>query len=133
MPLRPRKQVAEGARAVDNAQLTCPTGHKLPHDPCTPLFCGAMNPLKGNESTESKEKRIVKLGEQDLALETGRISRAKQRLGARRGALSIPEGLEGSAAVEYVEKKLDSLLPDAVAEWEFQLLYGSDEQRERAA
>lgn len=64
----------------------------------------------------------------------GKAAHAVGRDLARRKLLGFPEGkLEGADAEEWADKKIVEMLPLAVAELEFQLKYGDDEQRAKAA
>lgn len=56
---------------------------------------------------------------------------AKESL--RNKLIPLPEGLEGAAAESYVEARLTNLSVVAVAELEWQLRFGSDSERAKAA
>lgn len=118
---------------------TCPNGHTLPRvtarGQCTPLHCVgderakvtdvALVPAKKKEAPARESARDGDYGDK-LAM------RATQK-DARRELVPVPVELEGEAAEKWADEKIVKLLPRAVAEIEFQLEYGSDEQRERAA
>jgi hypothetical protein len=127
--------VAKSKKAVKS--MKCPKGHELPRTvrggaQCTPLDCA------------DDVKALVKKGEVPVAIvpsedsddealkERRKIEIRKTQLAARRGVVELPEGLEGEAAEKWADKKIVELLPLAVSELEYQLKYGSDEQRERA-
>jgi hypothetical protein len=61
------------------------------------------------------------------------IAKSMSRLEAREVLLNVPKGLKGAEAEAWADAKLQELLPWAVAEKEFQLKHGDDEQRSRAA
>ena len=118
----------------------CPKGHKLPRvtkkGQCTPLDC-ADDAKEKVVSIVKKEKAPPPVvfddeDEDELADSRKKLKlRASQRE-ARRELIPAPE-LEGTDAENWADQKIVKLLPKAVAELEYQLEYGSDEQRERAA
>lgn len=100
----------------------CPSGHKLPKEGCTPLFCvtGATA-----LAASAPVKKVSGEYEQSLTF-------AKSRNEAREALVPAPN-LTGAAAEEYVEEKKVALLPQALAEVEFQLRYGDNKERAEAA
>lgn len=83
---------------------------------------------EGDEGAAAKElARVSKVDE------TARLGKAMGRHLARHNFLKVPKGLEGAEAEQWADSKLVNLLPDAVAELEYQLKLGDDSQRERAA
>lgn len=62
-----------------------------------------------------------------------RMAKAVGRLSARRAFFNVPEGLGGAEAEEWATQRAVSLLPDALAEIEYQLKMGDDSQRRDAA
>lgn len=135
--------------AVKEAEATffrCPKGHKLPNrtktGECTPLFCGASSNVKASGDLKkpppTREKATALAAAPDLAdgeqaVESARLVRAQAREKTRREFLNVPSGLAGADAEEYVERKLSELAPIAVAELEYRLRLGSDDQRYDAA
>jgi hypothetical protein len=137
----------------NDAPLTCPNGHSLPNftpkGQCTPVHCAAET-----KTVRGKQKRALEtkppperalapaLGETE-ANQTAVLARnefllksahAVGRDLARRKLLGFPEGpLQGAEAEEWADKKIVEMLPLAVAELEFQLKYGDDEMRAKAA
>lgn len=62
-----------------------------------------------------------------------RLAQGIGRYAAMKAYFNVPEGLEGSAAEEYVQRKALMLSVDALAEIERQLKLGDDNQRREAA
>lgn len=62
-----------------------------------------------------------------------KIGHAAGRLAARRQFAKLPFHLTGVEAENWADKRLVELLPDAVAELQYQLQLGDDGMRERAA
>lgn len=117
---------------------TCPKGHKLPNRTktgrCTPLYCATETK---KESKEIVKKYVGELAPLDTDEDTGDkarklIAMRKSQREARREVIEAPD-LGGEEAEKWADEKIVTLLPKAVAELEYQLEYGSDEQRERAA
>lgn len=106
----------------------CPRGHDLPNTEgeleCSSERCALDLALK---DTTSKQQRSE---EQRVELETRRLL---SREVLRKNLIPTPEGLEGAAAESYVEQKLTNLSVVAVAELEWQLRFGSDAERMKAA
>lgn len=108
-------------RKVKN--LSCPSGHKLPREGCTPLSC-----VDGVTSlARAKAAPIQHDDELDEKMQF-----AQSRKSARETLVPVPN-LEGAEAEEYVESKKVALLPQAIAEVEFQLKYGDSKERIDAA
>lgn len=142
---------------AENAYLKCPFGHALPHKGkrgnCTPLYCtdhaeDGLVPLAESpraaqksqrgfaaqlEAAETKEEKLAVVEKQELNTEEARLHKADLRRKLRRQYLDLPQQLEGAAAEEWATKKVISLVPDAVAEVEWQLKMGDDNQRIAAA
>lgn len=110
----------------------CPAGHDLPNVidglECSGALCAAglrdtiKVPVSGSHALQNEEHRL----ELDARKMLG-----KEAL--RNKLIPIPEGLEGAAAESYVEAKLTNLSVVAVAELEWQLRFGSDSERAKAA
>lgn len=106
------------------SQTKCPSGHALPKDGCTPLYCGMTT------TALSKASPVKPVAVDDDARE--RLSFAISRRDARDELVPVPE-LSGADAEEYIEEKKVSLMPRALAEVEFQLNYGDEKARIEAA
>lgn len=130
----------------------CPKGHILPNGDCTPLFCGneagkaGLRALKKSKvqlprpknqlpAEFAEQKELPPSVQTDAALtrEHTVVSSAAARHKVRREFMKVPEGLQGADADKYVEEKLVELGPLAIAEIEYILRYGGDEQRYKAA
>jgi hypothetical protein len=127
--------------------LECPKGHKLPYKSkrgnCTPLYCSEqrIDPRKN----DAEKRGLMKVEKEDAKKRGERVKTAQReevergmkqmaRRDVRKGLLEpTPADLAGEAAETYVTDKLVRLLPDAVAELEFQLKFGDDKQRMEAA
>lgn len=129
-------------RSVDATELHCPEQHHLPHHTtfgdCTPLYCADApkdRPTNGNGKlvTTSLAKADGKAIQDMAELEQRRVELAFRRAKARNRILQVPDGLQGADAEAYADKRLVEMLPYAAAELEFQLRYGDDNQRGRAA
>lgn len=139
-----RKKSAAGQSASDRDLANeakfhrCPGGHSLPHHTnkgqCTPLYCtGAKS---GDLATATPSKPAPSAASDDgddRAKEEARLNRAQIRAELRKQALNVPAGLKGGDAEAWTAQKLVELSPFAAAEMEYQLMYGDDEQRSRAA
>jgi len=154
MPLGRKGKKPEGA-------LYCPGAHRLPRDGCTPVYCltqrtGTGGKGRRNPQTEARKEAALKAGSAPLKdlgavapINTGAESLAHQHEGrhieairaslasgkhaARRALVPAPEGLHGGDAEEYAQKKLVEMLPEAVANLEYDLKYGDDKQRSEAS
>lgn len=115
-PRGPKKRIA---------QTTCPSGHALPKEGCTPMYCGMT-------TTALTKASPVKPIDTDKEEARGKLSFAISRKEAREELVPVPN-LTGGEAEEYVEEKKVSLLPTALAEVEFQLKYGDEKARIEAA
>lgn len=122
----------------------CPGGHKLPHvgesGTCSPVKCCDKKTAVKPEVSASSSKRAIKalakaeLPPEEVTEKERRLLEAKKTVAlARQEFVKLPKGLEGAAADEYATKKLVELTPMALAEVEFQLLYGTDDQRSKMA
>lgn len=104
-------------------KVRCIRGHVLPHTgsegECTPVRCGAPE-------EKSREPKVTALARADKG-DRGELLKGVRD--ARMKLVDAPEGLEGAAAETHVTKKLMDLTPYAVAELEYQLMYGTDKQR----
>ena len=138
--------------------MSCPAGHKLPNmtptGQCTPIYCGAVEggllpPAKkarkarktlaaSNEQTAervSSEQVVAQSAEERMLEEEAAnpLNRAASSLARRQEFFKVPQGLSGDEAEKYADTKLINLLPDAVAELEYRLKLGDDDQRWSAA
>jgi hypothetical protein len=102
-------------------KLSCPGGHDLPRPGCTPLSC------VDKVTSLSRAKAVPPNPEDDE-----KMTFAVARKGARETLVQVPN-LSGADAEEYVEEKKVALLPQAMAEIEFQLKYGDNKERIDAA
>lgn len=134
-------------RAPDKVQkvaLECPEGHALPHKTkkgrCTTEWCALEAPEKvpGELTITGKafnEPDATALARSEAAedlkasvqrLETdARIAEAHRQV--RRKVVGVPTQIEDPEG--YAQAKAVSLLPEAMAEIEYQLKYGDDKQR----
>lgn len=103
-------------------ELSCPGGHKLPRAGCSPMVCvESVTSL-----SRAKVQRKMPNREEGDARENIQFSIARRKV--REELVPVPQ-LSGAEAEEYVEKEKVDLLPQALAEVKFQLLYGDDKQR----
>ena len=111
----------------------CPSGHKLPREGCSPLYCVDAGEVLPPSTALSKAspKRSTEASEAEREAKDA-LSFALARENARRAVVPAPN-LEGGAAEEYVEAKKVALLPVAMAEIETQLRFGDDKARMEAA
>jgi hypothetical protein len=137
----------ESVRKSEAQFYRCPEGHSLPNRAhngnCTPIWC-AGKAVRADKPDIKKKAEIVKTqlkalkkavakGGDDVEL-SATIQRAGTRRNARLEAVNFPEKpMEGGEAEDWADKKLVSLLPEAVAELEYKLKFGDDDQREKAA
>lgn len=144
---------AGSKKAPDKVQakgLKCPAGHALPHKTkqgrCTTEWCALA---KGEEESLGEApikllapaptvstKALAKAEAEDLVqsdtmrLETEqRIAEAHRQV--RRRVVGVPQTIEDPEG--YAQAKAVSLLPEAMAEIEYQLKYGDDRQRAEMA
>ena len=106
----------------------CPIGHELPNTAngieCSSLACGGSHePLDASSPNPRSEER-------QLEYEAGRIAKREE---LRNKLVPTPKDLTGAAADEYVERKITELQPIAIAEMEWQLRFGGDAERAKAA
>lgn len=132
-------------------ELKCPKGHKLPNagdsGRCTTKWCGVVkttslanapvNPLSGpaqgraimgDEENGHNETSAVKAAEKDLM-----FARARAKVRAKALGLAALPPVREEDLETYALKKATSLIPDAMAEVEYQLKFGDDKQRKEAA
>lgn len=119
-------------------KLLCPDGHKLPHvlsngAQCTPAFCAVQN--MGNALAKKKEEAIADRDDEAIAMEKAKrhSSLAISREKLRKKLVERPEFPDAKAAEEWTQDRVVKLLPDALAEVEYQLRFGDDAQRMGAA
>lgn len=120
----------------------CPAGHQLPYKgstgvECTAMYCGEIEnaTTKALAKLDAPERAEMLGAEADKieAKEQRRSAIAQARSRARRELLKVPEGMSGAEAEEWVTRKKLELTPYAIAELEYQLLYGDDASRSKAA
>lgn len=118
--------------------LTCPAGHKLPHKTkagrCTPEACAEPTALALKEESRAvpaDERQDAEEREADieLALREKKSVVARDR---RRAKSNLPQFVDPGDAEKWADEKLTKLLPEAVAELEYDLKYGDDKQRQVA-
>lgn len=131
---------------MTSSMLMCPGGHNLPHKTnrgaCTPLWCvhEKIDPRKGSveqrvakkivkEDAKKRGERVAKIKREEIERGMMQIARKEVRAGLTEAA---PE-LGGEEAESWALQKISRLLPDAVAELEYQLKFGDDKQRMDAA
>lgn len=106
----------------------CPKGHGLPNAvsgvECSSLSCGGAMDLADASSPNPRNE------ERQLEYEAGRIAKREE---LRNKLVPTPKDLTGAAADEYVERKITELQPIAIAEMEWQLRFGGDAERAKAA
>jgi len=138
----------------------CPKGHKLPRrtelGSCTAVRCADYD-IAGNKLVDKttldkvSQKRPVEAeidmlerlgGEAPEVVQVARRSRADEivkvataagRRAARLAHFKVPEGLKGEEAEKWTKERALELLPLAIAEMEYMLMLGSDNQRIEAA
>lgn len=121
---------------ADSKFLRCPKGHGLPHKTdkgrCTPLSCaetsGDLTRVRVDK-IEDPEERVTKVaGDEELRV---KVQSARKEVWNK--FLGIPMDLKGAEAEKYADDELQSMLPFAIGVVKKQLLYGTEEQQERAA
>jgi hypothetical protein len=85
--------------------------------------------IKKDDPYASLKKNSAVEGKLD---ESVRIGKAAGRFAARMSVLDVPN-VKGKEAEAWADERLVDLLPLAVAEKEFELKFGDDEQRSKAA
>ena len=141
------RPVNKGKTAPDKVQkveLSCPAGHVLPHKTkkgrCTTEWCAleAPAPMPGTLTVTGKafnepdatslaraeDKEDVAASVRSMEVEA-RIAEAHRTV--RRRVVGVPANIEDPEG--YAQAKAVSLLPEAMAEIEYQLKYGDDKQR----
>lgn len=121
--------------------MNCPKGHKLPntaaYGQCTPLYCGEE---KDETASIGKVKKVrkpkaTKAAPQEAPTEVA-LTVPDFEIRAARGRqdfVKMPQGLEGAAAEAWADTKMVNLTPLALAELEYQLVLGDNDERWRAA
>lgn len=114
---------------MSELECLCPNNHPLPHTgpkgECTPVRCGGEGKPPKERSAEFRSRAIPQMGDTDFAL-------MKERAGRFAKEMEVPD-LEGPAAEEWAQKEVTKLLPHAVAQLKFNLLYSADKAtREKA-
>lgn len=119
--------------------MSCPGGHELPHTTqrgsCTPLRCaetGSKAPftdvVAAKKRAPAREERAIKpVKEADEGFEEADVH---FQLRARK--LGLPLAMDGDASEAWATKRLDELRAVAVADMEWDLKYGNEQQRREA-
>lgn len=119
----------------------CPKNHALPHRTnrgnCTPLFCaGSASGTAGLAKKEAKELKTQDLGDVDdaeLEVVSRRIAAASTRHKARMAYVKTPETfVDPKEREKWIEDKKQELVPIALADIEFSLKLGDQQEREKA-
>lgn len=134
------------------AAMVCPEGHGLPNytkrGQCTMVWC-ALEPLDAKRKKKQKrgddsamirgaiENQLnasqVELDLQAKSDKRTAIAIVQGHLQSRHAMVRYPKGEEAKDPEAWADKRIPELLIDAVAEIEWRLLYGDDEQRNEAA
>lgn len=147
--------MSEEQKSAESQFGRCPKGHAIPHRTnkgnCTPLFCAGSK--SGASRAEQKAKKegleptqIVRQGVKELTTQdlgevdelelsetSSRIMKASTRHKARLAFLKVPETFSDPKEREkWVEDKKQELLPLALADVEYSLKLGDQQERERA-
>lgn len=129
--------------AKSNSKFKCPNGHGLPFSTaageCTPVHC-ALAEVVRSKVQQMAQKARVEMGDnpdenssEAMKSEAKAVQRAMAREIARLTAMGVPEGLTGTEAERWVDKKQTELSVLAVAEAEYRLRWGDDDERWEAA
>lgn len=134
------KAMPPGVLEAEKAFHRCPGGHALPnhtkHGQCTPIYCALTRDDADDETPEEAEERVARGKEKkdsEKELEQKRLMRTQMRAQMRAELVPVPGNLKGGDAEAWTGQRMVELSPYALAEMEFQLKYGDDEQRARAA
>lgn len=134
------KAMPPGVLEAEKTFHRCPGGHGLPNHTnkgqCTPIYCALTTDDADEETPEQEVERVARGKEKkdsEKELEQKRLMRTQMRAAMRQELVPVPAGLKGGDAEAWTGARLVELSPYAVAEMEFQLKYGDDEQRARAA
>lgn len=157
-PGKPSNRTPGAPKEMEIGFLSCPKGHKLPHKTdrgeCSPVFCPGFEGGGVKMRAAKLAKQVVKAisAEADEVIESaplskegkeiavtakgellGKLSQAHGRQAARKTFFKVPPNLQGADAEAWAQQKAVSLLPEAMAELEYQLMLGDDAQRRDAA
>lgn len=123
----------------------CPKGHRLPYRTqcgnCTPLFCAGIkartNKVAGNSGMTTVNDTTKELAAQgDLGPEAQealtRIAKQETRFQARMAYVKLPKFSDPKAREKWVEDKKQELVPLALADVEYSLRLGDQQEREKA-
>lgn len=124
----------------------CPEGHALPHRTskgnCTAMFCmGKGGKAKSPAKAKKETALAVKGGFTDLAIidvpemeeASSKIAKADTRHRARMAFTKTPEVFESEKVrEEWIETKKQELVPLALADIEYSLKLGDQQEREKA-
>lgn len=120
---------------ADSKFLRCPKGHALPNKTdngrCTPLSCAMETGMARvrPDKMDDPEERVTKVtGDEEMRV---KVQSARKEVWNK--FLGIPMDLKGAEAEKYTDDELVNMLPFAVGVVKKQLLYGTEEQQERAA
>lgn len=129
--LKPGKRKAVAPKPVGEGRRSAPSGR--PADGAAEGGLTDVALVAGRTSRASARDGEAVVEETARAEEATRVARGRGRFAARMAVADVPAGMEGTAAEDWADKRLLSLLPLAVAEVEAQLKFGDASQRERAA
>lgn len=115
----------------------CPNGHGLPRQTfsgnCTPLHCAddvkALDVTPPASDEEGSNNQLLK------ATKDAIVEQAKKKLrrNSRERLVKVPEFKTATEAEDWANAEKARMLPYAIAEKEYRLLYGNDEQRDSAS
>lgn len=122
--------------------MNCPKGHKLPNTAefgqCTPLYCGGDKDDTASigKVKKAKARKVRKVPPTEGALtlpDNNEDEIAVRSARSRQDFVKMPQDLEGAAAEAWADAKMVNLTPLALAELEYQLVLGDNDERWRAA
>lgn len=111
--------------ASNNSFAKCPEGHDLPRrleggTACTPVHCAGDGTAAEAKAKGKREKHLVE----------GPLAKFTQRQALM---TPVPKDLNAAESEAFVNAKKAELAPSAILELEYQLKFGTDEQRMKAA
>lgn len=127
--------------SADEKFTRCPGNHSLPHrgngGRCTPLYCADASlpavrikaDIASSDNDDVGEDRLAKV-KSDEELRT-KIQLERRQVWQK--FLQIPVDLRGADAEKYADEQLVDMLPFAVGVLKKQLMFGTEDQQERAA
>lgn len=119
--------------------MSCPGGHTLPNftkqGQCTPLRCaesGVKAPFVDVLKAKKREKAAPERAIQPVKEADEGFEEADVHFQLRARKLGLPQGMDGDASEAWATKRLDELRAVAVADMEWDLKYGNEQQRREA-